>query len=123
MNESSTLVYDGDCPVCKQYVRYLRLREAVGPVELVSARDHHPVVLWLQQEGFDLNEGIAFVRGKTVYFGKDCVTHLALLSTPVGLFNRVNAAVFSSERASTYLYPVLKMGRQLLLFILGRKPI
>ncbi|MEO0437882.1 MAG: DCC1-like thiol-disulfide oxidoreductase family protein [Pseudomonadota bacterium] len=123
MSLTSTLVYDGDCPVCCQYVRYLRLRDAVGPVELVSARESHPVVHRLKQDGYDLNEGIAFVRGGTVYYGKDCVTHLALLSTPVGAFNRVNAAIFSSERASAVLYPILKLGRKLLLFMLRRKPI
>ena len=26
----AVLVYDGDCPVCSSYVRYVRVREAVG---------------------------------------------------------------------------------------------
>ena len=33
------LVYDGDCPFCSRYVQLLRIREAVGPLRLVNARD------------------------------------------------------------------------------------
>ena len=38
------LVYDGDCPFCSAYVRFVRLRDAVGTVHLVDAREGGPVV-------------------------------------------------------------------------------
>ncbi|MFT5932039.1 MAG: putative DCC family thiol-disulfide oxidoreductase YuxK, partial [Hyphomonas sp.] len=38
------IVYDGDCPFCSEYVKLLRLRDAIGPVSLVNAREDHPAV-------------------------------------------------------------------------------
>ena len=49
-------------------------------------------------------------RGR-IYHGDACIHMLALLSTPSGAFNRINAAVFRSERASRLLYPILRSGR------------
>ena len=33
------LVYDDDCPVCSNYVQMLRIRESIGELKLVNARD------------------------------------------------------------------------------------
>ena len=119
----NTLVYDGDCPLCRRYVDLLRLRDSVGEVELVSARSQHPVVRVLVAEGYDLNEGIVFVEQERVYFGAACMSRLALLSSPIGFFNRVNRTVFRSPRICAALYPVLKSGRRVLLWLLGRRQI
>lgn len=122
-NYNNFLVYDGDCPLCSRYVKVLRLQESIGPVTVVSARTDHPVVDRLQSDGFDLDEGIALVLGDKVYFGEECMTRLALVSTPVGVFNRLSAAIFRSPRISAFLYPILKAGRLVLLRILGRERI
>jgi hypothetical protein len=45
---------------------------------------------------------------------------LALLSTPSGVFNRVNGRIFSHPRLARALYPVLRAGRNSLLRILNR---
>ncbi|MEM8549145.1 MAG: DUF393 domain-containing protein, partial [Pseudomonadota bacterium] len=58
-----------------------------------------------------------------IFFGDDCVTQLALLSTSVGAFNRINAAIFRREWATRLLYPVLKAGRRVTLFLLRREPL
>ncbi len=31
------VVYDGECPFCRNYIRLMSLRKAVGDVELVDA--------------------------------------------------------------------------------------
>lgn len=120
------IVYDGDCPFCSAYVRMLRIRSSAGPTELVNARDGHPVVKELVENGFDLDEGMALVRGFgtpnfDVAHGDDCVHQLALMSSPVGIFNRLNARILGSRRASKLLYPVLRSGRNTALLLMGRK--
>jgi predicted DCC family thiol-disulfide oxidoreductase YuxK len=117
------VVYDGDCPFCSAYVNLLRLREAVGPVELLDARKNHPVVRMVEERGVVLDQEMALVMGDAVYSGGDCINRLALMSTPSGFFNRINAALFSSPRLSRLAYPFLRTGRNLALKVLGRKPI
>ena len=115
------LVYDGECPFCSAYVRYLRVRESLGRVHLVNARDGHPVVDEIRARGLDLDDGMVLKLGGRFYHGADCINVLALLSTGSGGFNRLNATIFRSPAASRYLYPVLRAGRNAVLQLLGRK--
>jgi predicted DCC family thiol-disulfide oxidoreductase YuxK len=117
------IVYDGECPFCSRYVKLLRLRESLGSFELIDARTGHPAARDLAARGFDLDEGMALIDGESVYFGDECVHRLALMSTPVGAFNRLNAAIFRSPRLSALLYPALRAGRNATLFLLGRRKI
>lgn len=115
------IVYDGACPVCSNYVRFIRLRETVGRVVLLDARDGGTVVEGLIARGIDLDEGMVLMMDGQVYHGADCVNRLALLSTPSGLFNRLNAWIFRSAAVSRALYPIMRAGRNLLLKLLNKK--
>jgi predicted DCC family thiol-disulfide oxidoreductase YuxK len=119
-DESTLIIYDGDCIFCQNYVRLVRLQKTVGPVALVDARSDDPRVAQYQRQGYDLNEGMLFVwRGK-IYHGSDAVDVLAGLSSPTTLFNRLNRAILSNRVASTVLYPFLKLGRRATLLIRGK---
>jgi predicted DCC family thiol-disulfide oxidoreductase YuxK len=121
--EDLVLVYDGECPVCSSYVRYVRLKETVGQVRLVNARDGGPWVARVRSAGMDLDEGMVLLYGGRLYHGPDCIHMLALLSSQSGLFNRINSVIFRSARLSSLLYPAMRCGRNLLLRLLGRKPL
>jgi predicted DCC family thiol-disulfide oxidoreductase YuxK len=114
------LIYDGDCPVCSSYVRYVRLKEAAGKLTLVNAREGGEWVNKVVAAGLSLDEGMALYYGGRFYHGVDCIHMLALLSTPSGVFNRVNGRIFSHPRLARALYPVLRAGRNSLLRILNR---
>jgi predicted DCC family thiol-disulfide oxidoreductase YuxK len=113
------VIYDGACPFCRAYVRLLRLRQDIGPVELLSAREADPRIAQYQQQGFDPDQGMLVVMSGVVHAGADAMQVLAACSTPVGWFNRCNRLVFSSARLSRWLYPVLRAGRYIALRLRG----
>ncbi|WP_119168643.1 DCC1-like thiol-disulfide oxidoreductase family protein [Algihabitans albus] len=123
MNEPIRIIYDGDCPFCSAYVKMLRLRDAVGRVDLVNARDDADAAAEMERKGFDLNEGMAVQYGDSFYYGADAIHRLALLTSPSSAFNRINARVFRSASVSRLLYPIMRAGRNLTLRALGRRPI
>ena len=118
-----TIYYDGACPFCERYVRLLRLRRAAGPVRLVDVRENAGVRGDLAGDGFDLDRGMIVETGGRRLGGADAVNALALLSTPSNLFNRANRLLLSSPPIAAVIYPVLRSGRWLTLFLLGRERI
>ena len=105
------IVYDGDCPFCRNYVGLLKLRESYD-VHLVDAR-REPA--FAARYGLDLNEGmIADLDGK-VYHGARAV---ALLSRISGTFKPLGR-----EWVARVMYPVLRFGRNAALKALGRSQI
>lgn len=117
------IVYDGDCPFCARYVAWQRLRESVGAVQLHNARDGGELVEALWAAGYDLDNGMVLLWRGQIFYGDECLNRLALLSSASGLFNRLNARLFSSPRVSAVAYPVLRAGRNLVLRLLRRKPL
>lgn len=88
-----------------------------------DARSADPLVEDLKAAGIDLDEGMVLKLGDRIYHGDECVHMLALLSTPVGLFNRLNAVLFRSRTASRIVYPILRTGRNAVLALTGRSKI
>ena len=117
------IIYDGDCPFCRTYTRLLRLQLASGLVEMLSARSDDPRILTYWQQGYDLNAGMLVVLNNQVYAGADAMQVLALCSSRSDYFNRLHHAIFSSHRLAALLYPLLKLGRRITLFVLQVPPL
>ncbi|TRD22801.1 DCC1-like thiol-disulfide oxidoreductase family protein [Palleronia caenipelagi] len=118
-----TIVYDGDCPFCASYVRMVRLRETTGPVEMVNAREDHPILSEIRARNLDLDQGMVVRYGDQFYYGSDAISAISLLSTRSGLFNRAMRAVFEHPGRARVLYPWMVKGRNTTLRLLRRKPI
>lgn len=117
------LLYDGECPFCTAYVKMQRLREAGVNLSILDARSNPQLVAEELRQGRDVNEGMILRIGDATYFGGDVMFQLSLMSGNSSGINRLFVRVFSNQKMARTLYPLLKFGRGLLLFILGRKKI
>jgi predicted DCC family thiol-disulfide oxidoreductase YuxK len=115
------LVYDGECPVCKTYCKYIRIRAAVGRLHLVDARQPGALMDEITAAGLDIDQGMVVKFKDVMYYGPDAIHVLTLLSTPSGWFNRINYYFFSSTIGAKIFYPLGKAFRNLLLKLLGIK--
>lgn len=98
----------------------MRVRKALGSLELVNARDGGPLTEAVKARGFDLNQGMVLVQGEEFYFGAESIHRLALMSTRSGCFNTLNALIFARPGLAQRLYPLLRFGRFITLKLLGR---
>jgi predicted DCC family thiol-disulfide oxidoreductase YuxK len=119
--QTLTVIYDGECPFCSNYVRLYRLRQLVGQVRLVDARGNDPALSVVRDARLDLDEGMAVLWQGQLYHGAAALHLLAMLGSGDGLFNRVNRWLFSRPRLGRRLYPAMVAGRKLTLRLLGRK--
>ena len=121
--EEILLVYDKECPVCNNYCQMVRIRESVGDLKIVNARDESDVMREITAQGLDIDQGMVLKMGGQLYYGSDAIHALALISSRYGLFNRLNYWLFKSKTLSHILYPVLRFFRNLLLKLLGKTKI
>ncbi len=119
--QSLFIFYDGECPLCAQYIRLYRLNDSKISFVLSDLRDNPEKVTEFNTMGLNVDEGMIVSLNGEVYHGAAAVHVLALLSTKIGAFNRCNRWVFSRPRLAKIVYPVLVWCRKLLLFLLGRK--
>ena len=86
-----TLIYDGECPFCRNYTRFLRLKESVGPLTLLNAREPHKTVAEIIRNGYDLDQGMVAIINGEIFHADACLNKLALLSTKSRLFRQASA--------------------------------
>ena len=122
-NEEILLVYDQECPACNNYCQIVRIRESVGKLTIVNARDDSEVMAEITNQGLDIDQGMVLKMGNKLYYGSDAIHALALMSSRSGIFNRLNYWAFKSETLSRIFYPVLRSSRNILLKILGKTKI
>lgn len=115
------IVYNGECPFCSAYVRFLRLKRSAGDVELIDAREEPQIVQAVRDAGYEINDGMMVLDRGQVFYGENAMHVLALMSTPAGIFNRATAWVFARPKLARLVYPVFKLGRRIALALL-RKP-
>lgn len=109
------LVYDKQCPACDYYCNLARIRDSVGRLVLVDARDGGTIMQEITAAGLDIDQGMVLKVGDTLYYGSDAIHALSLMGTRAGVFNRITYWCFRSKAVSRVLYPVLRSGRNLLL--------
>ncbi len=117
------LVYDQECPVCDAYCRMVRIRESIGTLRLVNARDAGAVMDEITAKGLDIDEGVVLKLGNTLYYGADAIHVLSLMSSGSGVFNGLTYWMFRSESLSAILYPLFRFFRNLLLKLLRKSRI
>lgn len=117
------LIYDKDCPACNAYCQLVRIRQSVGELKLINAREDTEVMQQITAQGLDIDQGMVLKMGDNWYYGSDAIYMLSLLSSRSGLFNRLNYHLFKSKRLAKWLYPLLRFFRNLLLKLLGKRKI
>lgn len=117
------LIYDKECPACDNYCQVVRIRESVGKLTIIDARQNSRVMKEITESGLDIDQGMVLKMGGQLYYGSDAIHALALISSKSGIFNRLNYWIFKSKRVSYVLYPVLRLMRNLLLKMLGKTKI
>ena len=114
------IIYDGDCPLCSSYVTMTRLKAALGRPTLINARERLDLVKALAENGVSLDAGMAVQYHGKVYTGGEAVHLLAVLTSPVNFLNRLTACLMGQRSFALSVYPLLRLGRNILLKIRNR---
>jgi len=115
------IIYDGHCPFCHEYVRLVRIRKVVGSVELIDLRVNRECLTDLLVAGVDPDQGMIVEHFGRRYYGADAIQMLAMLSANSSFLAIALNRLMSSSWMVGALYPLLRIGRNLVLLALGRE--
>lgn len=113
------LIYDDECPLCRHSAHALNIKNAVGNLMLINARESHPLVNSAYERGFDPDRGIVVIYNNQYYYAADAVHFLALLNSSNSFLNKTTASLFRSRLFANIFYPVVKSVRRFLLSFKG----
>ena len=120
------LIYDGDCPLCQNFVAAQQLQQQFGELTLLNARDlpeQAPLLLAeLQHQNLIVNQSMLLrVDGRWLK-GAEVLQLLASVNEP-SWRNKLWLYWFQSARRARFSYPLLRAGRNLLLKLLKIPPL
>ncbi len=118
-------VYDGECPICQHAANALQIRKALGPLNLLDARESggHPLMTQINDRALSLDEGMVIYHDGNFYHGRHALEFMAVFGASDGLFNRINRLLFRSKWRARVFYPVMRAGRNILLRMRGKDKI
>lgn len=122
-NDSNRLlvVYDGDCPLCANFVKFYSVRKNTGDVELINARERPALVRDLRSRGMEINDGMIVMWRGHHYYGAEGMHLLSILGNDSGVTGMLNRLLFRNKKIAATVYPVLAAGRRMTLSLLRRK--
>ncbi len=123
MTKHVEIIYDGQCPVCRNINQYRRLKESGATITLTDARDLSAgEIRGYLDEGTDLNNDMIVIVDGRKHVGGSALRVLSELSDGTSMLGRIVDAMFrSSSRPG--LYRIFVWLRRLLLRLLGRTEI
>jgi hypothetical protein len=98
----------------------MRLRDAVGQVRLIDARTNGVAAKVRDALQLDLDEGMLVLYGGRAYYGANAMHVLATLTSTSDRWNAAMAFIFRHQWLTDLIYPGLRFGRRLVLFLRGR---
>jgi hypothetical protein len=116
-----SILYDGECPFCANFVKLYSISKKMSGIELINARERPALVCELRSKGMEINEGMIVAWRGHHYFGVEGMHLLAILGNDSGAIGMLNRLLFCNRKIAAATYPLLAAGRRMTLTLLRRK--
>ncbi len=117
------VIYDGDCPICRQFVLKRNIEQNNFTLNLINARTLTPAKIFeYSQQGYDLNNGMLVLYEGKHYYGHKAMRQLLKLSKHKNKLQSIFEWFYSKVNSPKFYQILVKM-RLLLLLLLRKKKI
>ena len=113
------LFYDGECPFCKEYSKYVQLRKKFD-VRIINARDSLNEIKKFKELGFDINDGMILEFNDEIYQGADAIKYVDNQLINKKFSDKFYSLFIKSTSFKKFIYPLIKLVRILTLKILRK---
>ena len=122
MSGKSLFIYDGECPFCNHFAQLLELKSSLPTLEILDGRKNLVLLTQLYKQGYDLNKGAILIRNDNVMHGADAINWIcSKLNEPSDSLLEILRIIFTSNKRTNFLFPLLLWGRRLSLTLKGKR--
>ena len=121
MSDKSLFIYDGECPFCNHFAQLLELKSCLPDFEILDGRKNLALLSQLYKQGYDLNNGAILISNGDIMHGANAINWICSeINEPSDSLLEVLRIIFSSNKRTSFLFPLLLLGRRLLLTFKGK---
>ena len=115
------LYYDDECPFCKEYSKYVQLRQ-IYDISILDARKDLQKVKFFREKGYDINDGMILEIDDKIYQGDEAIVKIDKLLKKETLLDRLRSFFTNIPYFIKIIYPPIKIFRFILLKTIGKNP-
>ena len=117
MSSKITFIFDGECPFCNHFAELIELRSKLPNLEIKNAREN-PSEL---PDGYDMDtKGAVLLTNNQIFYGPKAINFICTkIKDPSDILLRLLTLIFSSDRRSDFIFPLLLISRRVALFFKG----
>ena len=121
MTDKSLFIYDGECPFCNHFAQLLELKSSLAELEILDGRKDLALLSKLYKQGYDLNNGAILISNENIMHGVNAINWICTeIDEPSDSLLEVIRIIFSSNKRTSFLFPLLLWGRRLSLTLKGK---
>ncbi len=121
MSGKSLFIYDGECPFCNHFAQLLELKSSLNEFEILDGRKNLDLLSKLYKQGYDLNKGAILISNENIMHGADAINWIcSKIKDPSDSLLEIISIIFTSNKRTNFLFPLLLWGRRLLLTLKGK---
>jgi predicted DCC family thiol-disulfide oxidoreductase YuxK len=121
MLKKINLYYDDECPFCKEYSKYVELRK-IYDINIINAREAIVKINTFREKGYDINNGVIVEFEDNIFQGSDAVKIIDKNISKKSFFDKFLSQLIKLPFFKTFLYPLAKFFRIVILKLLGKSP-
>tara|TARA_B100000965_G_scaffold399441_1_gene419422 strand:+ start:10441 stop:10842 length:402 start_codon:yes stop_codon:yes gene_type:complete len=121
MSERTLFIYDGECPFCNHFAELLELKSSIPSLQILDGRKNLDQLTQLYKKGYDLNNGAILIHKGGIKHGSDAINWICSeIKDPNDSLLEILRVIFTSNKRSKLIFPLLLWGRRILLAVKGK---
>ena len=116
-----TIVYDGECPFCSDFVSLNRLKEHGYNVKLVNARDTSNQLVHDLKKKYNIDYGMIVIVNEKILYGSSAARFISSSYKKNNLKSLVYCLVLFNQKIADFSYPILVFLRKIYFRLTGKR--
>tara|TARA_Y100001968_G_scaffold143427_1_gene131051 strand:+ start:80 stop:493 length:414 start_codon:yes stop_codon:yes gene_type:complete len=121
MSDKTLFIYDGECPFCNHFAQLLELKSSLPSLKILDGRQNLEQLTQLYKKGYDLNKGAILIDNEEIMHGAKAINWIcSRIKDPNDSLLEILRIIFTSNKRSQILFPILLWGRRFFLTLKGK---